>query len=202
VNGYGNLAQLFKKSRDYDQAENIQFLESAMSALRGFILDNNHSTVIQDYDAFQILLNLISGTNDVAVILQALSCLGMILRTDWKNVVFSVRMNGIGHLAHLIWRVARSRALPLDSFTIGILSSFSKLNEGLAIDDNLRITILDKASEVFNMISVIYGVMNIDPEIIYAEFACSHFLQNDTLAPYFLETLFALLESKIEKYQM
>ena len=199
VGGYKYLEEIFLKKRNYDEMKNMQFLESAFLALKGFILDKKHATVIQDYDAYRILLRLISESNDVIVITQALICLASILRMDWKNVIFTVRMNGFFHLTHLIWRVSKSRALPPDSFSIALLSDFIKLNDGFQVEDNMRVAILGKTSEIFRMMSVVLGVLNIGPEIIYAEFAGSYILQNDALASYFLETFIGLVEDKIQK---
>lgn len=157
MNGYTNLTELFLRQRDYDEIRNMQFLESAFMALKGFILNNNRSTVIQDYEAFRILLNLISGSNDPTVITQALICLSTLLRMDWKNVVFNVRMNGLGHLVHLIFRISKSQALPPapDSFTIRLLSSFSKLNEELQVEDGLRMVLLEKISDIMRTTSTL-----------------------------------------------
>ena len=199
MNGYANLAQIFVKSRNYDEVKNMQFLESAFKALKGFILDNNLATVIQDYDAFQILLNVISGSNDLDVITQALLCLGSILKTDWKNLVITLRMNGFGHLSHLLWRVSKAKALPPDSFTIGLLSNFTNLDEGLEIDENRRDMLLENISEIFSLMSALFGVMNIDAEIIYADFASALLLQNDNLAIYFLANLLNFIEAKTHK---
>ena len=199
VNGYANLAQIFTKSRNYDEIKNFQFLESAFKALQGFILDNNHASVIQDYEAFSILLNVISISNDPDVITQALLCLGNVLKTDWKNLVITIRMSGFGHLSNLIWRVSKAKALPPDSFTIGLLSNFTNLDEVLEIDENRRDTLLDSISEIFSMMSALFGVMNIDAEIIYADFASALPLQADSLATYFLANLLNFVEAKTQK---
>lgn len=169
------------------------------SALKGFILSNNQSTVIQDYDAFQILLNIISGNNDSTVITHALSCLSTILKIDWKNIVLTVRMNGFSHLAHLIFCVSKSKALSQDSFTIRLITNFNRINNTIQLNDHMRIDILNKTAEIFQIISVVLGVLNIDAEIIFAEFAGSHFLQDDDLVTFFLDTLLSLMEAKISK---
>jgi len=194
INGYRKLAQLFLRPRNYTEERNSSFLHNAFEFLRRFILSNEDDGKIKNYEAFGVLLFILSDTSIPQVLESALELLNTLLKKNWKNTLICLRMQGIHHLASLLVRL--SRPLPPDAFTIELISELNEIKEGLKLSQEYRTLLIEKIMESLSLMSFFLGAYNIDCEIVLSEFAASHFLQNDELAFYFMDYLLRMIEIK------
>jgi hypothetical protein len=74
LNGYNFLAEFFIAERDYSTPEKNEYLMSIFDLLESMIFENK-TDLISNYDAFQVLLIMISKSSQAILISKTLDLL-------------------------------------------------------------------------------------------------------------------------------
>mmetsp|Transcript_30779 Transcript_30779/g.28001 ORF Transcript_30779/g.28001 Transcript_30779/m.28001 type:complete len:249 (+) Transcript_30779:875-1621(+) len=148
IDGSKKLSKVLLRKRDYTDEKNKNFLESAFSFLYRFIL-NRESGVIDNVEACDIIFNLIANSDDTYIIQEALEFLSNLVKRNWKNTVILFRLKAINFMSMLMLRLAKSRALLQDGFTLELISAFTELKDPLTVKENERTKLLQQVVEIF-----------------------------------------------------
>lgn len=94
-----------------------------------------------------------------------------------------------------MFRLSKSKAFLQNNLTLLFISSFDKEKKPLDVEDSQRTKVFQKIIEVIQIMSFIVGNLNVDCEIILAEFTASHLRLDDELAFFFMDSLFTFLDN-------
>eukprot|EP00831_Metopus_contortus_P032282 TRINITY_DN26117_c0_g1_i1.p1 TRINITY_DN26117_c0_g1~~TRINITY_DN26117_c0_g1_i1.p1 ORF type:complete len:210 (-),score=26.86 TRINITY_DN26117_c0_g1_i1:249-830(-) len=105
IEGYFVLALMLNQKRDFSQDSERRQLRICMHILKRIIYDEDETKIIQNTEAFKVLLSLISSSPQLMTVQEALKLLGEILGANLKNCLIFLKMLGFVDLHVLLLRL-------------------------------------------------------------------------------------------------
>ena len=107
LNGYTLLDKLFNTKRNYNDENNLTFILNLFEFLE-IMMTNNKDKEIQNFDAFNLLLKLMSTSDDFELVSRALEILIKLFQINWKNLIIARRLKIMNCLINLISRIHKA----------------------------------------------------------------------------------------------
>jgi len=105
IEGYFVLAVMLNQKRDCTDVNERKYLRTCMQILKRIIYSDDERKVIKNMDAFKVLLSLISSSQQLLTVSEALVLLNEILRSDARNCLIFYKMLGFVDLHILLLRL-------------------------------------------------------------------------------------------------
>eukprot|EP01022_Parablepharisma_sp_SALTPOND_P034498 TRINITY_DN91_c0_g4_i1.p1 TRINITY_DN91_c0_g4~~TRINITY_DN91_c0_g4_i1.p1 ORF type:complete len:1789 (-),score=168.64 TRINITY_DN91_c0_g4_i1:127-5493(-) len=105
IEGYFVLAVMLNQKRDCGDVNERRYLRTCMQILKTIIYNGDENKVIKNAEAFKVLLSLISSSQQLLTISEALVLLNEILGTNARNCLIFLKMLGFVDLHVLLLRL-------------------------------------------------------------------------------------------------
>jgi hypothetical protein len=93
LNGYSLLERLFHAQSDFSDESAEAFTNSIFDILELMLLQGDQEiALISNYDAFALLMRLITHSPVFEIVYKALECLERLVAVNWRNVVVARRL--------------------------------------------------------------------------------------------------------------
>ena len=107
IDGYFLLAVVLSERRDFEDEKEKKHLENCLRILKRIIFDDSaeENAIIANYEAFKVLLSLISNAPQYMTVFQAVTILSEILASNVRNCIIFLKLLGFIDLQILLFRL-------------------------------------------------------------------------------------------------